>query len=247
VPFTGDELQRFANDFASYSARLADGINRVITDFRERLGQISPAYDRLRLAIDEWGIVRDWNAAPDEPGLGAFEHYYTMGDAVTVARGLNEILRAADVVEMANWAQTVNVLGAIKTTQDTAVLDPVGHVLALYREQVGGQLMPTSLSYAAILDVVAAWDEGSRSVSLVLVNYSALDEVSGLIELEGARETGRMRIWQIKAPALDATNIPGKPQGVGTARPDRSYALDYPISLPPHSVTVVRVDRVRRR
>ena len=86
--------------------------------------------------------MRDWNPAPDGPGVGPFEHYYPLGDALASARALHELIRSADVVAMANWAQTVNVIGAIKTNRNYAVMDSVGHLLALYRAQFGGRLVP---------------------------------------------------------------------------------------------------------
>ena len=122
-----------------------EGVRRLVADYRQRLAGGNPELDRVRLAIDEWGIVRDWNPAPDGPGVGAFEHYYPLGDALASARALHELIRSADLVSMANWAQTVNVIGAIKTSRNHAVLDSVGHLLALYRAQVGGSLVPVKL------------------------------------------------------------------------------------------------------
>jgi len=69
---------------------------------------------RLRLAVDEWGLVRNWNPTPDGPRVGAFEHYYSPGDAVAIGRGLHELLRSADVIGLANRPQTVNVIGPSK-------------------------------------------------------------------------------------------------------------------------------------
>ena len=74
--------------------------------------------------------------------MGSFEHYFCLGDAIAVARGLHELLRSADLVQAAAWPQTVNVVGAVKTTRNYAAMDPVGHVLALYRAEMGGALVP---------------------------------------------------------------------------------------------------------
>ena len=141
----------------------------------------------MRLAIDEWGIVRDWNPAPDGPGVGSFEHYYPLGDALASARALHELLRSADVVGMANWAQTVNVIGAIKTSRNYAVLDSVGHLLALYRARVGGNIIPVKLSGEVPLDVVAAVEKKTGRLSVGLVNYSPDQEVVVRIDSGAAK------------------------------------------------------------
>ena len=152
-------------------------MRRLVADYRQRLASGNPELNRVRLAIDEWGIVRDWNPAPDGPGTGAFEHYYPLGDALASARALHELIRSADVVAMANWAQTVNVIGAIKANRNYAVMDTVGHLLALYRAQFGGSLVPVNLGAEVPVDVVAALDRKTGCLSLGLVNYSPAEEV----------------------------------------------------------------------
>ena len=50
---------------------------------------------------------------------------------------LHEMFRNSDLFFMANYAQTVNVIGAIKTTKTAAEMEPTGLVLALYRKRFG--------------------------------------------------------------------------------------------------------------
>ncbi len=54
-----------------------------------------------------------------------------------MAVGLHEFFRNSDIYFMANYAQTVNVIGAIKTTKTAAELETTGLVLKLYREKFG--------------------------------------------------------------------------------------------------------------
>jgi len=57
---------------------------------------------------------------------------------------------------MANYAQTVNVIGAIKTTPTAAEMESTGLALALYRRHFG--TLPVKVDGApAPLDVAAAW------------------------------------------------------------------------------------------
>lgn len=191
--------------------------------------------------IDEWGIVRDWNSAPDAPGVGSFEHYYLLGDAIAAARALHEMLRSSDVVAMANWAQAVNVIGTIKRRSDHAALDPVGHVLALYRGRVNGAVVPVTLSGDAKADVVATWDHRKGRLALGLVNYSPDAECEIGVGIVGARANGITDSWQINGPALDSINVPGKPEGVTTSPLALDRDLGQPLRLPPHSITVIEV------
>jgi alpha-N-arabinofuranosidase len=215
-----------------------EGVRRVVSDYRQRLGKGNPQLDRVRLAIDEWGIVRDWDPTPDGPGVGSFEHYYPLGDGLASARALHELLRSADVVGMANWAQTVNVIGAIKTSRNYAVMDSVGHLLALYRARVGGNLIPVKLSGKVPLDAVAAVQKKTGRVSAGLVNFSASEEVMVRLDCGSMKGGGAAHAWRINGPSLSAINVPGQPETITTeALPPVS--LDQPMRLPAHSITVL--------
>lgn len=247
VPFTPEDAASYERNFPTYSDDVAAGVRRLVADFRQRRGQGNAALDRVRLAIDEWGIVRDWNAAPDGPGLGAFEHYYTLGDAIAAGRALHELLRAADVVAMANWAQTVNVIGTIKTSRTAACLDPAGHLLALYRAQVGGALLPVTVAGTGSVDAVAVWDQRSRAVALGLINYSASTDAGAVVDLAPESRFASASAWRVNGPALRATNLPGENETVTTSRVTEEFALGRAFTLPRHSITVLRLEKVARR
>ena len=71
---------------------------------------------------------------------------------------------------MANYAQTVNVIGAHQDEQDaTAVFDTTGLVLTLYRKHFG--TIPVEIGGAPEpLDVAAAWRENGRALTISVVN-----------------------------------------------------------------------------
>jgi alpha-N-arabinofuranosidase len=214
-------------------------VKRIVDDYRQRLGPANPALDRVRLAVDEWGIVREWNPAPDSPGIGSLEHYYPLGDCLASARGLNELLRSAEVVRMANWAQTVNVLGAIKASRNYAVLDSVGHLLALYRAQVGGNLLRVRLGNPATVDAVAALDRKTGVVSLALVNYSPDDAVELKVSCASGSLRAQAQGWRINGPSLTAINVPGQQETI-TTQPLPPVAFESAVLLPAHSITVLK-------
>jgi alpha-N-arabinofuranosidase len=234
LPFSPQDGEAYARNFLAYSASVANGVKGLVTDFRKRLGQGRPELDRVRLAVDEWGLVRDWNSAPDGPGVGAFEHYYCLGDAVMLGRGLHELLRSVDVVALANWAQTVNVIGTIKAGRNFAALDPAGHLLALYRQHLRGNLLPAQISGEAPLDVVAAREGKNGRLVVGLINYSPNRDIAldlGL-PMSGAR-------WRIHGPSLGAINVPGQPEAVTTTVLKGASASQRQITLPAASITLL--------
>jgi alpha-N-arabinofuranosidase len=160
---------------------------------------------------------------------------------IAAGRAMNELLRSADLVQMANWAQTVNVIAAIKTSRNYAVMDPVGHLLALYRAELGGVLAPVQLEGHVPVDAVAAWDSKQGRLGLALINYSTDQEVALSMHLNGVSSAATVNAWSINGPNLAAINQPGQPESVTTLQLSNRVALDQPVKLPPHSVTVLRV------
>jgi len=237
VPMSEDNARAYTDGFAAYSGGVAAGIRGLVQPFRDWVASGARGTDRVKLAIDEWGIVRDWNKTPDGYGIGSFEFYYTLGDAIDVARGLNELLRSADVVQMANWAQTVNVIGAIKTSRTAAVMDPVGHVMALYRRYMNGRLVPVSLTGGEHLDVVAARSDDGKTLSVALVNWGG-DAASARLDMGGFGDVGRAVLHTVSGPSLTATNVPGKPEQV-TVTETQVASLSQPVQIPPYTVSVL--------
>jgi alpha-L-arabinofuranosidase len=237
LPFSDEDRRLYYQQFATYSAGLARGLESLIDPFAEWKARHPGS---LTLAIDEWGIVRDWDATPDGYGVAKSEHYYCLGDAITVARGLHVLLRRADVVAMANWAQTINVIGAIKTNGTAACMDAAGWVLALYRRYFESYHLPLPPAPES-LDWVAARSRDGRHVTLAVVNWSPEHLASVVYDFAGTSHASAIEGWRIHGPALDSTNVPGEPEQV------RLFSLGNmaagPLSLPPHSISLYQFRR----
>ena len=241
VPFTKADLDAYGRSFPGYTAVMAADLAKLVDAFRDWQKKAGTAGAAVKLAIDEWGIVREWNSAPDGPGIGAYEHYYPLGDALAVARGLHEILRSADVCTMANWAQTVNVIGLIKTSRTAASMDPAGLVLQLYRRWFGDVLVPVKSAAGAPVDIVASKSKDGNALAIALVNPSVTETHRIRLDLPGSRRYAAVRVFRIQGPGIGAINIPGNPPAVTLKELPKS-AWRGRLVLPPHSITLVRLE-----
>jgi alpha-N-arabinofuranosidase len=217
----------------SHVAQVPSQIRRI-ADAHRKYRQTIPALagQDLRIAMDEWNY---WYGPHLYGELGT---RYFLKDALGIAAGFNEYARQSDIIFMANYAQTVNVIGAIKTTKTAAALDATGVVLKLYREHFGS--IPVELRGAPEpLDVVAAWKEDDSALVLSIVNPTtgvqslALDLVSGPLPAAG-------HLWRIAGTDEKAYNEPGKPPVVAV-RETASAMLGKSLVVPGMSISLIEV------
>ena len=122
-----------------------------------------------------------------------------------VAAGLHELFRDSDVFAMANYAQTVNVIGAIKTSGHAAELEATGLALALYRRHFGA--LPVAVSGApAPLDVAAAWTADRAKVTVAVVNPDPSRTRRLALDVRGARLLGPGRRFVLTGAGPRAYN-----------------------------------------
>jgi len=196
-------------------------------DYRKRLDSLKGK--DIRIAIDEWNY---WYG---EHIFGELGTRYFLRDALGVAAGLHEMIRHSDMVFMANYAQTVNVIGAIKTTKTAAAFETTGLVLKLYRNHFGH--LPVAISGdAGLLDVVAAWTTDKKALTIGMVNPTE-DKRELVIDLKGAELTGNGRVWLIAHSDPLAYNEPGKPPKVVIK--EKSVAgVSKKLDVPPLSISL---------
>ena len=167
----------------------------------------------IRICMDEWNY---WYGPHIYGELGT---RYFMRDAMGIAAGLNEYSRQSDMVFMANYAQTVNVIGCIKTNTTSSVFDATGQVLKLYRQQFG--TVPVTISgETRPLDIAATLFADGSKLTVSIVNPT-WDEVKVPLTLLNGSVTGEAELWQVTAPDDMATNEPGRPENVRITGPAR--------------------------
>ena len=194
-------------DVDAHSRQLADGIERVArayNDYRDTIPGL--AARGIRVAMDEWNY---WYGPYVYGELGV---QYHLKDALGVARALHAFFRHSDLFFMANYAQTVNVIGAIKTSKTDSTIDATGLALELYRAHFG--TTPVAVSGDARgLDVCAALTEDGAALTVALVNTKPAAARVDLV-IDGRRPMGPVRLWTLTGPDPMAGNVPGKPPAV---------------------------------
>jgi alpha-N-arabinofuranosidase len=216
-----------------HAACAAERVKRI-SDAHRRYRETIPALaDRdLRIALDEWNY---WYGPHLYGELGT--RYY-LKDALGIARGLHEFYRDSDIYFMANYAQTVNVIGAIKTTKTKAAFDATGLVLKLYRHEYGS-ISVTVEGTPEPLDVTAAWTDGRDTLVIAVVNPTD-DTVQLPVRITGARLTGGGRSLLLSGPEPMAYNDPeGRTDIVTTETSVRRFPDRLRVA--PLSVTLYRL------
>ena len=212
---------------------------RRIADAHRRYREKVPALGgkNIRIALDEWNY---WYGPHLYGELGT---RYFLKDALGIAAGIHEYARQADIIFMANYAQTVNVIGAIKTTKTAAAFDTTGLVLKLYRAEFG--TIPVTVTGAPEpLDVAAAWREDGKTLTLSIVNPTREAQTIAL-RVTGAAFAPDARLWRMMGTDEKAFNEPGKPPAVSFVETKGEHVpASGALAVPPMSISLYEL-RVR--
>lgn len=186
----------------------------------------------IRICMDEWNY---WYGPHIYGELGT-RYFYR--DAMGIAAGINEFSKNTDIIYMANYAQTVNVIGCIKTSTTHSVFDATGQVLKLYRHKYG--TIPVEISgETRPLDIGATLTAGGDTLTVSVINPT-MDEIEFPMAVEGAAAQTQCEDWMITAPDLMSTNEPGREPAVKIAGPENA-AFSGKIKVGPASITIFRI------
>jgi alpha-L-arabinofuranosidase len=222
------------SDPVAHTAQLADEIKHVADAHRQYRRTIDQLKGKdIRICMDEWNY---WYGDYKYGELGC---QYRLKDALGVARGLHEYFRNSDLFFMANYAQTVNVLGCIKTSATAASLESTGLALEMYRKQFGTIPIPIA-DQPAGLDVSAAWTADQSAITVAIVNPSkSADEITLDCGDLAFRETARC--WSIGGPDMEAFNEPGRPPAIVIQQSTINVAAKT-LAAPAQTVVLYRLD-----
>ncbi len=186
----------------------------------------------IRIAMDEWNY---WYGDYIYGELGV--RYYHQ-DALGIAKGLHEYFRNSDLYFMANYAQTVNVIGCIKTTPNSASFATTGLPMKLYRQQFA--TLPVKVDYGSSdLDIVAAITMDKAIITLAIVNEKP-ETVEIAFDFGESQIGNNGKQWLIQHDDLMAYNDPGIPAEVKIEETD-VFLKNHQLKIQPYSIYLVRL------
>jgi alpha-N-arabinofuranosidase len=202
----------------------AEGHRKLQASLPNLKGKLMP------IAMDEWNY---WHR---EYAYGELGCVYELQDGLGIAAGLHEFFRQSDLIQMAHYAQTVNVIGAIKTSKVAAEMETTGLVLQLYREKFGQKPLVVTHD-AGPLDVAAALTKDGKTLTVGVVNPTS-EAVDLKLALAGLKYAGPATRWHITGPNAESHNTPGLPRVVDIKRTDAKASQ---LQVPALSVALFEV------
>jgi alpha-N-arabinofuranosidase len=205
---------------------------------------------RIGLMVDEWGV---WHNVEPGTNPGFLYQQNTLRDALVAGVTLNILNRHNDRVQMANLAQTVNVLQAlVLTDEDQFLLTPTYHVFDMYQvHQDAARLQADVQDEAGYVhggerlpqvSVSASKDQADRiHISLCNLNPAAAAWVE--LVFSGIDALGQVSGRILTAGEMSAHNTFDRPENVQPV-PFRSFSTTGPIltaELAPMSVVVFEI------
>jgi alpha-N-arabinofuranosidase len=219
-------------DVKAHVAQIKDNIKRVADEHRKYRQEIPGLAEKdIRIAMDEWNY---WYGDYLYGELGCRYHWK---DGMGIAAGLHEYFRNSDIYYMANYAQTVNVIGAIKTTKKDVQFETTGIILKLYREHFGQK--PVDIhGYKGSLDISAAIDTVNNLLTVAVVNCDSISHDFN-IEYLGGKIKGVDSCYEVTSPDPMSYNEPGRDRTVDIKKGEWE-SKDY-IAVNPMTVILFKI------
>ena len=154
------------------------------------------------------------------------------------------MFRHNDVFGMAMYAQTVNVIGCIKTSKTAAGFATTGLPLMLYRRHFGPHAVEIK-GRPVPLDLAAALTADGKAATIAVVNPAA-DARTLKLTIRGKKLADKATAYTITGKGAMSYNNPGKTPNVTITETKITPFTPTGLALPPLSVTLYVVDIVRK-
>jgi len=206
---------------------------------------------RPRLAFTEWNAGGTQRAmSPTWRGGGT---QYRLADALAVAAFLNAMQRQCNTVGLANFAQSINVAGALAVTDEYVIRETVYWPLLLQRQHSGSVAVPVTVDSdgytldrdgqqfaVPYLDVSATKDEASRRLWISVINRHRTEEILAELRLPNVPH-GLARTWRLWHEDPLGMNTVDDPDAVAPQEEAVDLGSDPKLALPPHSYTILEL------
>lgn len=223
---------------------------KYIDELIQKHGTIMDRYDpeqRVGLIIDEWGTWFD-----PEPGTnpGFLYQQNTIRDALVAASHFHIFHQHCRRVQMANIAQTVNVLQAMILTEgERMLLTPTYHVFNMFKVHQDASLLATETMSAdyewngeTLPQIsISASKQAEGDINITICNIDHQNKAEAEIELRGLHKAADHSGVILTAEKMNAHNTFDDPHHV---KPEsfRQYTLSknkLKVKLPPMSVVLL--------
>ena len=236
---------------AQYASLLQDTLKTE--DMLLKHFEIMDKYDpekKVGLVFDEWGT---WFAVEEGENRNTLYQQNSQRDALVAALNLNLFIKHADRVRGANIAQMINVLQSmILTRVEQMILTPTYHVFRMYVPFQDATSVPVSFDAGTYsegditlprIDAIGAIGKDGK-LWLAVTNLDPRQAVSIQATVPGFsfRNAAGQTLAGTDMGSFNSFDVPDRvvPQPVALSAKGSSGTL----SLPPHSVTVVGLERL---
>lgn len=238
-----DDVSLIYTTVASAPAR----IERMLNEVAQIIERNKPKGKRITIAFDEWNV---W--MPHQTTQVGLEGYYTLRDAIFAAGVFHALHRLGGIVEMANLAQLVNVLGAIRTTQTKVLLTPIYHAFAMYVHRTGERRVQCAYSSPKLsspaasdvdaVDLSATLSGDGKKLFVAAINRHPEMSARLHIKIEGFKPRERVWLELMTSASFNDANKFESPDVVKPSRQCISLSEACKFTLPKHSIAILQFE-----
>jgi len=216
-------------------------VEKMLAETAAIAARSHPEGKPIPLAFDEWNV---WPA--DARVETAHEANYSLRDGLFAAGIFHALHRLSDRVTMANLAQLVNVLGALRTNPRTVVQTPLYLAFKLYGENTGPQRLAVTLEGVPhrngrpLLDVSATLSEDGKMLYLAVLNRHPLQPYPSELQIQGFIPDIALTVLQLTAEDFRAMNTFAEPEAVQIREQRLILKQAQRFTFPPQSATIFR-------
>lgn len=225
-------------------------IERMLKETFDIVKRNAPKGKHITLAFDEWNV---WE--PTQTVENGLESFYSLRDGIFAAGVFHAMHRCSNFVELACFAQTVNVLGAMRTNQKQVVKSPIYWAFWIYVRNTGKWAVTCEVDSPVgttptggetpVLDVSATLSEDGKTLFIGLINRHPESDVKVQLDLGNFKARPVVQMWQLWSEDFTDTNTFDQPDKVKPTEQTIQLSDLQHLTLPRHSVTVLRLNAIR--
>lgn len=208
-------------------------VERSLARTAEIIREVMPD-NPLPIAFDEWNT---WYAnAVVQNGL---EQEPPLCDGLFSAGIFHAMIRLCDRVQMANLAQLVNVLGALRASPTQLLKTPTYLAFEMYAPYFTGYRQSVTMpdGIGELVDIVAVLSEKGDRLAIGFINRSLNETQTVRVNLRNFAPASQVTLMRIEAARFDAINTFSNPDAVQLRKESVPWRTDW--VLPAHSVSVL--------